>query len=718
MKKRFFSSLFIIASVLSLSLLLPLWGRFSALISTSTQATPPPSSPAAGKVTLTFDDGESGIFEYAAPILASGNIQGAAYITTDFIDASGFMTWDQIKELHDTYGWEIGSHTVTHPSLPELDNEQLDEELKNSKSILENQGLEIQAFATPFGHYDNNVLAYIAKYYSSHRVFEEEAENIFPYNNYLLREKSVLADISASQVKEWIDEAMNQGNWLILVFHNILASGAEDYDWNASNLQEIVNYIVSAEVPTATVTKALSIAGENLVQNPSFEELEGNWVTHWTTDNPSEVVVDANSNGSFLYPTHSIKMTGGSTARHLFSEFIPVKSQDKYLWRTYVNLQDYLGGELGFYIDEYDTQGNWISGQWLNCIQNNFVGMKTYQYTPTNSDVVKIGLQIYVWINSNFTAYLDSFEFRSLLVTCEPITEVCDGLDNDCDGEIDEGGVCEEPVCDDCDDGLYCNGVETCLSGVCQAGTPIDCSDLSNQCNEGVCDETHRQCLAQPKLDGTACDDSLFCTVNDVCMSGLCAGVTRDCSDGVACTIDSCDEVYNVCVKTPDNSYCNDSLWCDGTETCNATLGCQPGTPVDCSDGNKCTIDNCDENINACAYTNVADNTPCTNGVCCSGACKIGVTKCTTAVKCWSGSNGYLYKNNNQAKKFCKCAQGIYGYKSYSYTWSRKTVYEYLNPGDNENWEVTSSSSYLPVYKVRCTDRNWYATNQDYYWPK
>jgi hypothetical protein len=84
--------------------------------------------------------------------------------------------------------------------------------------------------------------------------------------------------------------------------------------------------------------------------------------------------------------------------------------------------------------------------------------------------------------------------------------------------------------------------------------------------------------------------------------------------------------------------------------------------------------------------------------------------------KCWDGSYQYLYRNSNQMKKFCKCAEGTYGYNSYSYSWARKTVYYYMDSGDNTNWSVSSRSSYLPVYQVRCSDGQWYPTNQDYYY--
>jgi len=84
--------------------------------------------------------------------------------------------------------------------------------------------------------------------------------------------------------------------------------------------------------------------------------------------------------------------------------------------------------------------------------------------------------------------------------------------------------------------------------------------------------------------------------------------------------------------------------------------------------------------------------------------------------KCWSGSNQYLYRNYNQLRKFCKCAEGNYGYNSYSFSFGRRTVYYYVDSGNNEKWDVTSRASYLPVRQVVCTDGKTYSTNIDYYY--
>ncbi|MEZ4459750.1 MAG: putative metal-binding motif-containing protein [bacterium] len=90
-------------------------------------------------------------------------------------------------------------------------------------------------------------------------------------------------------------------------------------------------------------------------------------------------------------------------------------------------------------------------------------------------------------------------------------TEKCDGVDNDCDGQIDEGA---EVICDD---GLLCNGQEVCQAGVCIAGQGPDCTVLDTACQIGVCKEKDGQCSITNRPDGITCNDGNFCTLDGVC---------------------------------------------------------------------------------------------------------------------------------------------------------------------------------------------------------
>jgi peptidoglycan/xylan/chitin deacetylase (PgdA/CDA1 family) len=69
------------------------------------------------------------------------------------------MTWAQCREL-EAIGWEIGSHTVSHPRLTTLDDETLADELSRSKRECERaMGVECKTLAYPYGDEDLRVEA-------------------------------------------------------------------------------------------------------------------------------------------------------------------------------------------------------------------------------------------------------------------------------------------------------------------------------------------------------------------------------------------------------------------------------------------------------------------------------------------------------------------------------------------------------------------------------
>ena len=90
-----------------------------------------------------------------------------------------------------------------------------------------------------------------------------------------------------------------------------------------------------------------------------------------------------------------------------------------------------------------------------------------------------------------------------------------------------------------------------------------------------------------------------------------------DCDDGIDCTTDTCDVPTGTCTNTPDDSVCDNGVFCDGTETCDPANDCQGGTPPDCDDGVSCTIDECNPGTDACE--NLSDDGLCNDGLFCNG---------------------------------------------------------------------------------------------------
>jgi len=182
--------------------------------------------------------------------------------------------------------------------------------------------------------------------------------------------------------------------------------------------------------------------------------------------------------------------------------------------------------------------------------------------------------------------------------SADPRCDLCSGAD------CDDGNVCTDDSCDPatglcvntdntapCDDGNACTSGDTCSGGSCN-GTSISCDD-GNICTDDSCDPVSG-CVNTPNTD--PCDDGQFCTVGDACMGGNCMGGSpRDCSDGVSCTDDSCNEMTDSCDNVANDANCSDDgLFCNGTEFCDPTADCS-------STGDPCAAGEvCDESTDTC----------------------------------------------------------------------------------------------------------------------
>jgi peptidoglycan/xylan/chitin deacetylase (PgdA/CDA1 family) len=136
------------------------------------------SAPHEGRtVAVTFDDAYRSTLTHAAPILASIGLPGTVFVPTDFverrepmswpgIDSWGTtqyvdelvcLTWDELAALREA-GWEVGSHTRSHPCLTELDDGPLHEELMESRSLLVDRLGRCASLALPYGDGDERVV--------------------------------------------------------------------------------------------------------------------------------------------------------------------------------------------------------------------------------------------------------------------------------------------------------------------------------------------------------------------------------------------------------------------------------------------------------------------------------------------------------------------------------------------------------------------------------
>jgi peptidoglycan/xylan/chitin deacetylase (PgdA/CDA1 family) len=138
-------------------------------------------APSGRVVAVTFDDAYLSELTLAKPLLDAVGYPATVYAPTAYLDTPGQplkwdgieqwhggeheqelvpMSWDQLGELAEA-GWEIGSHTGTHPHLTQVhDDAALRAELVESKETVEQRlGRPCATLAYPYGDHDERVVA-------------------------------------------------------------------------------------------------------------------------------------------------------------------------------------------------------------------------------------------------------------------------------------------------------------------------------------------------------------------------------------------------------------------------------------------------------------------------------------------------------------------------------------------------------------------------------
>jgi hypothetical protein len=209
-------------------------------------------------------------------------------------------------------------------------------------------------------------------------------------------------------------------------------------------------------------------------------------------------------------------------------------------------------------------------------------------------------------------------------------TEICDGRDNNCDGQIDEGfdlmndvnncGACSRPGDPH---GCATDGSQLCCAGVCRNLR----TDDANCGGCGVASTGKNIC--QTAIGEHCCDGNCHNTLNDPANCGGCRGVPRACMAGTeACCNGVCTTLLNNdlacgsctlnCSTSPNGKCCGTACYDklnDVGHCGDACVACMGGDPACCS-GSCADRSRDTANCGACGHAcNPSES-------CCSGTCK------------------------------------------------------------------------------------------------
>jgi len=116
------------------------------------------------KILITIDDAFSSFYEIAWPYLKEEKIPFILFVSTEAVGKSGYMTWDQIKELEKENIAYIGNHSHTHDYLVDLKNNDFIKDINTASTIfIKYLGYNPIFFSYPFGEYSNLIKEEITK---------------------------------------------------------------------------------------------------------------------------------------------------------------------------------------------------------------------------------------------------------------------------------------------------------------------------------------------------------------------------------------------------------------------------------------------------------------------------------------------------------------------------------------------------------------------------
>lgn len=356
-------------------------------------------------VTFSFDDGFLEDYTKMLPLFNSKGIRATTGIVTNWIGTEGVMNLKQIKELQDNHGWEIASHSKTHSGqFPLKTDEQLISELKDSKEILINYGLDVKNFLVPFGATDKRVQEFCRRYYRATRVSGSGAsgiQNYMPVNMQALnsilfgdakpgssidKESGQIVD-SLEYFKYYINQAKSNNGWLIFIIHSRNATN----NGLLSMLGQIIDYIQSINVDIVTMNEGLNYFG-NIVDTFDFRigadgKIGGKYGKIQQTGENSITNDTPLSDVDSGYMTFNVVTSGGGSGfpNNGGGTLVTVRPDNYYNERSFQLFHEF-GKNKGIYFRDFDStsKSSWMRLDNIVIHPDNLL-----TYTHTISDLTK-----------------------------------------------------------------------------------------------------------------------------------------------------------------------------------------------------------------------------------------------------------------------------------------------------------------------------------------
>lgn len=212
-----------------------------------------------GLISINFDDGWLSTYQNAFPILDQAGFKSDTFIITSRMASGTYPTYVKVNDVRamQSAGHVIGAHTQTHPDLTAIPPNQAQAEITGSRNDLFAIGASpVNFFAYPFGAYNDSVKQMVKDAGFVAARSSDGGYNMKTQDRFALRRQPMINTTTIDQVKNYIDTAIADKTWVILLFHEVDTSG-NTYSVTPALFQQIVDYLKSKNITPVTVSQGI-----------------------------------------------------------------------------------------------------------------------------------------------------------------------------------------------------------------------------------------------------------------------------------------------------------------------------------------------------------------------------------------------------------------------------------------------------------------------------
>jgi peptidoglycan/xylan/chitin deacetylase (PgdA/CDA1 family) len=215
-------------------------------------------------ITLWFDDGWEDNYTNAFRITSRIDpaIRGTIGLVGSLIGKDRYLIKEQLPLLK-AAGWEFVSHSYTHPLLTELNEQEIRLELQRNFNVVSNYDpIGAYHFVVPFSAVNDRVIKIIKENALSARYISGSLDSVY-FDRYKLGFIEVTNTTDFRTVRNAIDKAIDNNQWVGLLFHRIEDPAIDRYSYGTQQFEQLIYYLSFRrdDIKVVTPSEAFREAG-------------------------------------------------------------------------------------------------------------------------------------------------------------------------------------------------------------------------------------------------------------------------------------------------------------------------------------------------------------------------------------------------------------------------------------------------------------------------